>query len=585
MAYEHARIGQTDGAAGKAPAIATRGKGLRNNLAKKMRVYELARELGLTNKEGLDLCLAMGIGVTSHSSSIEEAQADRVRRRAEREGLKRAHQPEEPAPEHDRPAPAAGRSSSPAPLQTPTSPSPEAPQLVLPQAHKRRRLAGVVGRGLAATGTVPVPPAGVLPIAIPRPCPAARVPPRLRLRPCQRRSRRPTSAARALRDGRAQHGPRQSVARRQRLPATAGYRPPPGVVAGVDHRARLRGLRPGSSPVRPSGPVAARRTVGGPGRRPRPAVRRPPLASGPHALRCAKAAPCSGATRRRRWPGSSDRPGARRRVPRPVPSRCRHHPPPGPGAGPGCRPSKPGSLVAHDGQAHPASAWFSRAGVPVDRQADPSARARPQRGPAVAATATGASGRELRGTARAGRVGAGLRRRPGRPYRRQRPGPSADGGWASARWAQRSYGPSRSPRCTVRRGPGSLAPAARVLAGREARGAAMGAGGRPGGPPGMRPGGARPLGGARTGPLSRGPDATYRTPPGAPFRGAPGAGFPARGAGRPGGGGPGGAPAGAGEVAPAGGGHAAARPAAKSFRRSRRPPTRRRTRPSPRARS
>ena len=72
-----------------------RRKGLRNNLAKKIRVYELARELGLTNKEGLELALSMGIGVTSHSSSIEEAQADRVRRRAEREGLKRAHPPEE----------------------------------------------------------------------------------------------------------------------------------------------------------------------------------------------------------------------------------------------------------------------------------------------------------------------------------------------------------------------------------------------------------------------------------------------------------------------------------------------------------
>lgn len=64
-------------------------------MAKKIRVYELARELGLTNKEGLELALAMGIGVTSHSSSIEEAQADRVRRRAERDGLKRAHPPEE----------------------------------------------------------------------------------------------------------------------------------------------------------------------------------------------------------------------------------------------------------------------------------------------------------------------------------------------------------------------------------------------------------------------------------------------------------------------------------------------------------
>ena len=61
-----------------------------------IRVYELARELGLTNKETLDLCVALGIGVKSHSSSVVEAQADRVRRKAEREGLVRDEQPEEP---------------------------------------------------------------------------------------------------------------------------------------------------------------------------------------------------------------------------------------------------------------------------------------------------------------------------------------------------------------------------------------------------------------------------------------------------------------------------------------------------------
>ncbi len=58
-------------------------------MAKKIRVYELARELGLTNKEALDLCIALGIGVKSHSSSIEDAQADRVRRKADAEGLRR----------------------------------------------------------------------------------------------------------------------------------------------------------------------------------------------------------------------------------------------------------------------------------------------------------------------------------------------------------------------------------------------------------------------------------------------------------------------------------------------------------------
>ncbi|MHB1783623.1 MAG: translation initiation factor IF-2 N-terminal domain-containing protein, partial [Acidimicrobiales bacterium] len=64
-------------------------------MAKKIRVYELARELGLTNKEALDLAVSLGIGVKSHSSSIEDAQGDRVRRKAEREGLVREVQPPE----------------------------------------------------------------------------------------------------------------------------------------------------------------------------------------------------------------------------------------------------------------------------------------------------------------------------------------------------------------------------------------------------------------------------------------------------------------------------------------------------------
>ncbi|MDG1366653.1 MAG: translation initiation factor IF-2 N-terminal domain-containing protein, partial [Acidimicrobiales bacterium] len=63
-----------------------------------IRVYELARELGMTNAETLGLAESLGIGVKSHSSSIVDAQADRVRRKAEREGLTRDEQPEEPKP-------------------------------------------------------------------------------------------------------------------------------------------------------------------------------------------------------------------------------------------------------------------------------------------------------------------------------------------------------------------------------------------------------------------------------------------------------------------------------------------------------
>ena len=66
--------------------------------AKKIRVSELAKELGLTNKEALDLSVSMGVPVKAISSTMEEAQADRVRRKAEREGLKRDAQPEEEKP-------------------------------------------------------------------------------------------------------------------------------------------------------------------------------------------------------------------------------------------------------------------------------------------------------------------------------------------------------------------------------------------------------------------------------------------------------------------------------------------------------
>ena len=51
---------------------------------KKIRVYELARELGVENAVVLDLANELKIGVKSHSSSIDDPSADRVRRRLER---------------------------------------------------------------------------------------------------------------------------------------------------------------------------------------------------------------------------------------------------------------------------------------------------------------------------------------------------------------------------------------------------------------------------------------------------------------------------------------------------------------------
>ena len=55
---------------------------------KKIRVYELARELGVENQVVLDLAERLKIGVKSHSSSIDDPSADRVRRLADSEGLR-----------------------------------------------------------------------------------------------------------------------------------------------------------------------------------------------------------------------------------------------------------------------------------------------------------------------------------------------------------------------------------------------------------------------------------------------------------------------------------------------------------------
>ena len=63
---------------------------------KKIRVHELSKELGLTSKELLGLAQKLGIGATSPSASIEDAQADRIRRKADAEGLRRKVVPEEP---------------------------------------------------------------------------------------------------------------------------------------------------------------------------------------------------------------------------------------------------------------------------------------------------------------------------------------------------------------------------------------------------------------------------------------------------------------------------------------------------------
>ena len=50
----------------------------------KVRIYELSKELNLENKELLAICDQLNIAVKSHSSTITESDAERIRSQAEK---------------------------------------------------------------------------------------------------------------------------------------------------------------------------------------------------------------------------------------------------------------------------------------------------------------------------------------------------------------------------------------------------------------------------------------------------------------------------------------------------------------------
>jgi translation initiation factor IF-2 len=133
-------------------------------LPKKIRVYELAKELGLSNKEGLDLALSLGIGVKSHSSSIEDAQADRVRRKADAEGLRREVQPEEaPAAKKAAAKKAAAKKAAPAAAEAPAEKTRD-PRLI---SSRSTPAAPAPARAAAPPATRPAAPATKRPAAAP----------------------------------------------------------------------------------------------------------------------------------------------------------------------------------------------------------------------------------------------------------------------------------------------------------------------------------------------------------------------------------------------------------------------------------
>ena len=162
---------------------------------KKIRVYELARELGVENQVVLDLSDELKMGVKSHSSSIDDPSADRIRRLADSRELRGEPIVDEPKPKaepktkgktapKDEPkveaptAPAAPPVAVPEPLASPfaepavkEAPAAAAPEPAAPPAPPRRNVVRSTG-GIAPPPLRPAPPADVKPVA-----PAAAAPP------------------------------------------------------------------------------------------------------------------------------------------------------------------------------------------------------------------------------------------------------------------------------------------------------------------------------------------------------------------------------------------------------------------------
>ncbi len=311
-------------------------------LAKKIRVYELARELGLTNKEALDLAVSLGIGVKSHSSSIEDAQGDRVRRKAEREGLIRAAQPAEEAPEPTRPRPGAtpragggGRALAGAPAGAQhDAPGPQRP------AGEVAAAPADLAVGASPAAVVP-PPAGAL-------------------------GEVATSERRVVRSR-----PASELVEQTRAVAAAPPRPVPGPHPVAPRRGEPPQPLPGQGAVERHSAAAEPVTPGRPGEGQRPAAAAPSTgapagpapAQGPGA---AGAAPAGQPVQRRRLLGPSGKPippppggPLRSSSGRPIP------PPPGLGGrGPGStpRPGPFGGAARPVGGSRPSGAGAPRGG-------------------------------------------------------------------------------------------------------------------------------------------------------------------------------------------------------------------------------
>ena len=239
---------------------------------KKIRVHELAKELGLTSKELLEVATSVRLGGLSASASVEDVHANIIRNKVDELGIRREVQPEEPAKAKKTTKKAAAKVEpevAPAPEPTPAPEAAPAPVVEAPVA------APVAATPAPAPADAPAVETSepktvrtrttVAPKAPVAPRPASTDGPTT-IRPTQRPAGEggeatPRPAPPLSATGRPIPPPPRPMSPSGRLiPPPPGQRRP-GAPAGPGARPGAPGARPGGPGARPGGP---RPTTGAP---------------------------------------------------------------------------------------------------------------------------------------------------------------------------------------------------------------------------------------------------------------------------------------------------------------------------------
>ena len=319
----------------------------------KVRIYELSRDLGLDNKDVLDAAEKLSIAVKSHSSSISDDEAARIRNLIQRggNGTKTAAAPA-PAPGKailsvKKTAATPAAPAAPAMSSKPTAPArAEAPKPVAGQPAPAKSVAApapakpIAARPVAtkpaveAKPAVAAKPAAAAKAAAPsRPTPSPAVPSKAAIP-----SRPPAPAASAAPQQPAK--PMAPPARPSAAPARPSTPPSRSTAAPTPSAAPTKPAAPSRPQAAPVRPATAGRPSAPPARPAAPA--KPPVVIASKPTRPSAPAPS-------RKPEAPSRPPARPQlVGRPAPSGQRPGQPQRPGAPAPTRPGQPG---ARSGQA------------------------------------------------------------------------------------------------------------------------------------------------------------------------------------------------------------------------------------------